>query len=327
MRQAAVSARWIEPFAHMVIKGEANAWCDRLRERIAEWAAADTERAALLKRSVALPDGIIDDADACDAVSRGAKGQKLWPFMALGKGTAKALVGAILLDGAPVGEGDSAGWRHIAAVIANTVRRRQVRARWDAFAREIGAPTGGNAKVAADLARKILHICDDARAKFALLASVVADAFSIETLLNDPTKCAALAKQIQAAATSVRLAAVEQDRRRLLQIFQGNDRTSDLARQFIDKFVGKPSVTSDKVRSIWNGLLNRLAQLKTLARDFEAIDKVTRAIAAAGAPEWARMLSAEKAVLMIPGHRPRGAKLGTTRRPMRSSHGSMPAKN
>ena len=80
------------------------------------------------------------------------------------------------------------------------------------------------------------------------------------------------------------------------QIFQGDDRTSDLARQFIDKFVGKPSVTSDKVRSIWNGLLNRLAQLKTLARDFETIDEVTRAIAAAGAPEWARMLSAEKAV-------------------------------
>jgi len=216
--------------------------------------------------------------------------------MALGKGTAKALVGAILLDGAPVAEGNSAGWRHIAAVIANTGRRRQVRARWDAFAREIGAPTGGNAKSAVDLARKILHICDDARAKCALLASVVADAFSIDTLLNDPTKCAALAKQIQAAATSVRLAAVEQDRRRLCQIFQGDDRTSDLARQFIDKFVGKPSVTSDKVRSIWNGLLNRLAQLKTLARDFEAIDEVTRAIAAAGAPEWARMLSAEKAV-------------------------------
>ena len=125
----------------------ANAWCDRLRERIAEWAAIDAERAALLKRSVELPDGLIDNADACDAVSRGAKGQKLWPFMALGKGTAKALVGEILLDGAPVREEDIEGWRHVAAVIANTVRQREVQARWDAFAKEIGAPAGANAQI------------------------------------------------------------------------------------------------------------------------------------------------------------------------------------
>jgi very-short-patch-repair endonuclease len=215
--------------------------------------------------------------------------------MALGKGTAKALVSSILLDGAPVREGDIDGWRQTTAVIANAVRQREVRARWDAFAREIGAPAGINAKSAVDLAEKILRICDDARGKSALLASLVAKAFSIEMLANDPTLCAALAKQIRAAATSMRLAVVEQDRQRLLQIFQGDDRTSDLARQFIDKFLGKPSVTSDKVGSIWNGLLSRLAQLKALARDFETIEEVTRSIAAAGAPEWARVLSAEKA--------------------------------
>ena len=117
----------------------------------------------------------------------------------------------------------------------------------------------------------------------------------MEMLANDPTLCAAVAKQIRAAATSMRLAAVEQDRRRLLQIFQGDDRTSDLARQFIDKFLGKPSVTPDKVSSIWNGFLSRLAQLKALARDFETIEEVTGSIAAAGAPEWARALSVEKA--------------------------------
>jgi len=296
VHQAAASARWMEPFRRVVIKGDSNAWCDRLRERIAEWATVDAERAALLKRSVELPEGLIDNADACDAVSRGAKGQKPWPLMALGKGTAKALVGAILLDGAPVRDEDTEGWRHTAAVIANAVRQREVRARWDAFAREIGAPAGSNARSAADLAGKILRICDDARGKSALLASLVADAFTIETLANDATLCGAVAKQIRAAATSMRLAAVEQDRRRLSQIFQGGDRTSDLARQFIDKFLGKPGVTSDKVRSIWTGLLSRLGQLKALARDFETIEEVTRSISAAGAPEWARVLSAEKAV-------------------------------
>jgi very-short-patch-repair endonuclease len=296
VHQAAAGARWIEPFRRAVINGEANAWCDRLRDRIAERAEVEAERAGLLNRSVELPDGLMDNADACEAVSRGAKGQKLWPLMALRKGTAKALVGAIRLDGSPVREADIEGWRHTAAVIANSIRQRQVRARWDVFAREIGAPAGNNARTAADLAGKILRICDDARGKSALLASIVADALSIEMLANDPPLCAAVAKQIRAAATSMRLAAVEQDRRRLLEIFRGDDRTSDLARQFIDKILGKPSATSDKVSAIWGALLNRVAKLKALARDFEMIEDVTRSIAAAGAPEWARTLSTEPVV-------------------------------
>jgi hypothetical protein len=294
--QAVERATWIEPFHRAVIKGEPNAWCDLLRERIAEWAAVDAKSAELLKRSVQLPDGLIDNFDACDAVSRGAKGQKLWPLIALGKGTAKALVGAIRLDGAPVREGDVGAWRHIAAVIANAVHQREVKARWDGLAREIGAPAGGTAKAEIELAGKILRICDDARGKSALLASLVADAFSIEVLANDPSLCVAVAKQMRAAATSMRLAAVEQNRPRLLQIFRGDDRTSELARQLIANFLGKPSLTSDRARSIWNALLNRLAQLKALARDFETIQEVTRSIAAAGAPEWARMLSVDKAV-------------------------------
>ena len=295
VHQATASARWMDPFRRAVITGSANAWCDRLRERIAEWAAIDAEKAALLKRSVELPDGIIDNADACDAVSRGAKGQKLWPLMALGKGTAKALVGKVLLDGAPVGEEDNEGWRHVTAVIGNTARQREARARWDGFAKEIGAPAGATGRSAVDLAGKILRICDDARAKSALLGSIVGDAFSIEMLSSDPALCGAVGKQIRAAATSVRLAAVEQDRRRLLEIFAGKDRTSELAHQFVGQLLGKPAATPDKISSIWNGILKRLAQLKALARDFETIEEVTRSIAAAGAPEWAKMLGSESA--------------------------------
>ena len=66
----------------------------------------------------------------------------------------------------------------------------------------------------------------------------------MEALANDPAFCMALAKQLRAAATSMRLAAVEQDRRRLLQLFQGDDRTSVVARQLYENVIGKPSVTS-----------------------------------------------------------------------------------
>jgi very-short-patch-repair endonuclease len=69
-----------------------------------------------------------------------------------------------------------------------------------------------------------------------------------------------------------------------------------LARQLIGDAVGNPAATSDKVAAVWRGIVNRLQQLKALARDFETIDAVTRSVAAAGAPEWARRLSVEKAV-------------------------------
>jgi very-short-patch-repair endonuclease len=293
--QAASSARWLDPFRRVVIKGEPNAWCDRLRERVAEWAAIDAERAQLLRRSVELPDGLIDNTDAREAVSRAAKGQKLWPLIALGKGAAKTLVGGIRLDGAPLKEDDAEGWRHVFAVAENTVLQRQVRARWDAFAREINAPAGANAQSAVDLARRLLQICDDARSKSGLLATLVSGALSLETLANDPDLCEAVAKQIRVSATSVRLAAVEPDRQRLVQLFQGRDRTSSLARQLLDEVVGKPSITSDKIAAVWTGLLNRFSQLKSLARDFDTVKEVTRAIAAAGAPEWAKILGAEAA--------------------------------
>jgi hypothetical protein len=174
--QAVAKARWIEHFRRVVINGQPDAWCDRLRERIDEWTIVDSERAALLHRSVELPEGLIDSDEACAAISRGATGQKLWALMALGRGAAKALVSAIRLDGEPVRDEDIEGWRHTAAVIANAKRQRQVRARWDAFAREIGAPTAEDAKSAADLAGKVLRIWDDARSKTAVFVSLTADA-------------------------------------------------------------------------------------------------------------------------------------------------------
>ncbi|MGO8975289.1 MAG: AAA domain-containing protein, partial [Steroidobacteraceae bacterium] len=294
--QAAASARWIEPFRSAVIKGNIDPWCERLRERIDEWAAVDAERAALLKHSVELPAELIESIEGHAAVNRAAAGQKLWPLTAWGKGTAKALVSGIRLDGAPVKEGDQEGWRQVAAVITNVVRQREVKARWDTFAREIGAPAADNAKPLLEFAGKMLRTCDHARRQSTLLASIVSDAFTIEMLADDPASCAALAKQLRAAATAVQLATADQNRRQTLQMFQGDDRTSALARQLISDAVGNPGVTSAEVGAMWGGILSQLVRLKALARDFETIDAVTRSIAAAGAPEWAKRLSAEKAV-------------------------------
>jgi very-short-patch-repair endonuclease len=300
VKQATTNARWIEPLRHAFISGEKSAWCDRLKERIAEWVAIDAERVGLLNRSVELPEGLIDNTECIEAIKRGADGHKPWSLIAFGKGAAKALVSGVRLDGASVKEEDEEGWRHVSAVIANTVRQREAKARWDAFAKEIGAPAVDNTKAIIDFASKIVRICEDARTQASLLASVVPNAFTIENLANDPGLCTALAKQIRSAATSVRLAAAEQERQAVLRKFQGNDRTSTLARQLLGDALGKSPVPGHKVGAIWGGILDRLQQLKNLGRDFETIEAITRSISEAGAPAWANRLRIEKAVVDDP---------------------------
>ncbi len=294
--QVSLGARWFEPLWRALIKGDPSPWCDRLYERIAEWMAVDAERAKLLKRSVELPDGLIDNAIAREAIGRAAKAQKLWPRIALGKSVPKALVSEIRLDGGPVDDSDVDGWLQVSAVIANAARQREVSARWDAFAREIQAPGGANAKSAISLAEKLVHICNQARGKSKLLASVVSNAFALDALANNPNLCMAVAKQIRASATSVQLAAAGQNRARLLDRFYGPDRTSQLAHQLLRDVLGNPSVGADKIAQVWRSLVNWLGQLKNLVNDFSIIKDVTAAIAVAGAPDWAQYLKTERAV-------------------------------
>ena len=163
-------------------------------------------------------------------------------------------------------------------------------------------------------------------AKSALLASLVSDAFSIETLANDPALCASR-RQANPRGGNLRAACSGRTRPPApLQIFAGQ-RPDIRARASIHRpLLGKPAVTSDKVARLWDGILNRLAQLKALARDFETIEEVTRSIAAAGAPEWAKMLSSENAAPDDPANVSGMARrLGSCGGGRATSRASMPA--
>lgn len=293
LRDACRTAAWAEPFRVAIMRGEENAWCERLRERINEWGAAANERASLLRRASQIPAGLLEDPEACEAVARAAAGQKLWPLVAIGKGAAKTLVSSIRLDGASIRDDDLPAWRHVAAVLANLARQREARARWESFAREIGAPAAENTKAAIDLAAALVAICDEARKQQGVLASVTANAFSIEGLAADPDLCRTLAHQIRAAASASRLAAAGHERQRLLEIFSGSDRTSLLVRQLVTEALGGAGVASERLVGAWNGVLRRLDQLKALARDFDLIKLTTAVIALAGAPIWAERLRRE----------------------------------
>jgi very-short-patch-repair endonuclease len=292
--EVTASAKWLDPFRRAMLSGVWTVWCDRLQGLIAEWITADAEHALLTRRPVTFPDALLDSQDAKEAIAHAVNGQRLWPRFALGKTDAKAIVANIRINGGPVPD-NVESWQHVRASIDGAIKRRELRSQWDVFAQEVGAPASSEAKVAIAQAKVILKICNDARNGAASLKRLTSDECSIDRVANDPTLCGAVANQIRASATSIRLAAAEQHRHRFLEMFENEDRTSMLARQLFQDVLGKPVVTSDQIAQIWGSLLRRLTQLKALRSDFATIKDVTNTIAGAGAPSWARMLATEKA--------------------------------
>jgi very-short-patch-repair endonuclease len=294
--QASQASPWLDPFRRAALLDPANAWYARLHELLAEMGSADTERAQLMRRAVTVPEGILDNFDARDAIERAAAGQRLWSIVAIGKGEAKTLVASIRVNGGPLKDADVAIWQHVKAVIANLQRQRDLRAQWDEFATEVGCPRHVEAKTSIDLARTTLKACQAARSNAGALSSLTSDEVTLARVANDPGLCEAVAEQIRAAAASIRLASAELYREQTLAKFKGDDRTSTLARQLFEEVLGRPAVASDKVSQVWSGLLRRFGRLKELSIDFAAILRVTAAISEAGAPNWATMLSSEPAV-------------------------------
>ncbi len=145
------------------------------------------------------------------------------------------------------------------------------------------------------LGRKLVHAREKIPNLRKLLTAITEDSIKFEDLAKDRALCDALARQLRIAIGTIGLASVDQDRRRLMDQFQDEGRMSVLTRQFIGDAVGNPDIAEAKIKLLWSGLLQRLDQIKALTAEFEIIATVTGAIAAAGAPDWARKLNTEKA--------------------------------
>jgi very-short-patch-repair endonuclease len=292
---AALGAAWLESIRRAAVKGETGSWwLGLLRERLREWAALEAERVRLARRSVELPRGLMEDDFARKAIFRAAKGERLWPVFSMGKGSAKALLNAIKLDGALVGEGDVDGWRHVAGVLAHAARLKKVTARWQTFAAEVGAPTAPSPAI--EIARSVLAAVDDACAQSAFLSTIVAGSIGLDALGDDPDLCRSLADQIRTTASAVRLAAVHENIRHTLIPFQNrSDRTSAAVRQFFEQVLGSPVIPGDKIEAVWWSACQRIADIRSRAPDFATIINTTDMIAKAGAPQWARRLRTQPA--------------------------------
>ena len=283
-------ACWIDPVCRAVITGNSDPWRSQIEETIKEFSELRLAHAALLRRPVELPKGLLNNKDAIEAIRRAAGGKRIWQFTILGKADAKSLTNAVKVDGRNVQPDDADSWAHVLAVIAHRYRELRAFARWDAIAQQIGAPYGPQRQAAIDYARAVLDVCQRVHHAADLLSSITSRQLSGEGLYSDASTCVLLAQQIKAASAAARLSAADVGRQRIIALFAGGDRSSLAIAEFLTQKVGNTSVSRTDASNAWSRILHHLRVCKSREPDLETIKAITAKIDEAGAPAWARDL-------------------------------------
>ncbi len=256
--------------------------CDAEREQ-------ETERARLASLDIEMPAGIESDEEALAAIARAARGERLWPRLALGHGVAKDRVAAVRVGGRVP---DQDGWRATEALLALGRRRHASIVAWRTYAADAGLPPDQDAGGPAPLSR-LLAQADVLRHGLADLATRSRGVPALDVLAVDGGLARALSDQIDAAVSSARIAAVKDVLAGSALRFEGQDRTSAVARQLLRDLVGREDVPAEKIAALWGGLLDRVLALEALADSFAELRSAAAVIAAAGAPLWAAKLMSE----------------------------------
>jgi len=296
---------WLVPIVSALLRSDGAGWTTMLRDLCSAWWEIEAERVRLAPFAIDLPDGIAADPEACGAIERAARGDRLWPRLSIGHAPAKDRVAAVLVRGQPPGQ-DGHPWAAVAAAIALAGRRVALAAQWRHFAIEAGHDAGQDPGGPAAAARMLAQV-DGVRAALVGLEAACGGAIAralpaVETLASDPGLTRALAAQLRSAAGATRLASVADAAGAAAALFPGQDRTATMARQLLGEIVGRDDITADKVAALWATLRRRIGEIGGLAAPFAEIRRVTALLTAAGAPLWAERLRVDPDPTLLPEH-------------------------
>ncbi len=293
----ALAARpWLSAAVAGVLGRDGSAASAALLSCCDAWREVEAERARLAGPAVELPPGILDDAEARAAIARARRGERLWPLVSLGHGAARERVAAVRVRGrAPGKSGDD--WAAVDDAVALAEARRALGARWRHFAAEAGAPAAdGDPAAAARFLGRVAALAP----LFEALGPAARRLPAPAALAGDPAGTGALAAQLDAAAASARLVGVAERIAAAAASFPGEDRTSVMARQILERLVGRADLPADKVAALWRALLARLGEIAGRGDDLAAVRRTADRIAAAGAPRWAARLRSDPSPSALP---------------------------
>ena len=287
--EALTRQAWLLPHVAALLNRDPSPAAVRLRHICDVQRAEEAERVRLFPLGIDVPTDLDGDDEAMAAVARAARGERLWPRLSLGRSVAKEVVAAVRVGGLVP---DPEGWRAVEAQLALDRRKQVSMAAWRDYVQAAGVAASDDAGTPAPLSRLLAQV-DFVRDGLAELANRSRGVPSLEALAVDGELARAFSDQIDAAAAAARAASVKGELAATAIRFEGRDRTSTIARQFLRDLVGRDDIPAGRVEAIWGGLLDRLLAVDTLAGSFAELRRVTAAIAAAGAPLWAAKLLSE----------------------------------
>lgn len=271
----------------------------KLLERLAQELSGAAElRTSFLARPVEAPADSDQDAELMQALNNLAIGRRAFGLMGgFGKAETKRAVDAITVDGrAPT---QTADWQHALGYLNLQQRLRQLGARWNALAADLGLPALDlsqpqrvvaaldqvNAyRAARELAQAEGRLTAHAGALFPTWAPAV-------RVGSDDEALAQLERVVAHQRSAQRLGEVWVAKARMQKALEGRSgRVVEDLRVFVNDVLGNPKVNESQLLAAWSASMAELARLQRLAPWLQSVSEVTQRIAQSGAPQYARLL-------------------------------------
>ena len=263
-----------------------------------EFDQAGGQRRMFVARPVAMPTEAEVDADFGQAVQNLAEGRRAFGLSGVfGKGDAKKHLDAVRVNGLP--PSDAGDWQHAAAYLALQRTWRELAARWNTLARELGldgvdasSPDAGlTAAAQLNGVRRVLAFEDAVRALAPRAANLFPGWSATNPRPDHPAAWNTLERAANHYLASAHLGDVWAVRDRFQQCIVGRSgRVTDDLRHFIDKVLGDATLAEAAVIATWQSLVAEIVRVRALQPLLETVAEVTDAIEASGAPRWAQQL-------------------------------------
>jgi len=186
-------------------------------------------------------------------------------------------------------------WAHVRSFHQWRGRCREVTAKWQAIANDVGASPDYASTITALAGltvtlKGVLHTAPQVQTQLSeCLPHILSKAPG--PLWPNVTKMEALRDCLRDAAAATRLSASRAEVTRVSNLFGDSaKKLGPMVLSFFELAVGKRDIPAQKIESIWNGVLATLHEIADQRGTFEAVACIVDEIEAAGAPKWAQRL-------------------------------------
>ena len=255
-------------------------------------------RAHFLSRPVHVPEIAFTNNEFIQALDNLVQGRRAFALTAFGKANARKQVHAVQVNGMPPANAED--WQHVADYVSMQRKRRELTARWNALAPEIGfksvlgTDAGGQLSVESQfrLYDSIRRLAQEQRSLADQVSKVFPGWSRAVAVADDPDALDELASALEYHLTRSSLhqvSAVIEDVHKKLEGASG--RLIEAMRAFLTHRLGKPAFDENALITGWGELKDELERLHMLAEPLNAVEDVARKIFKSGGVKLATLLT------------------------------------